>query len=108
MRHRADTKKQQRRRAAKLRPKAKPLRAATSHVRRSHASTLVAPLPLLMTERMGEVMAAYAELPVRLLSARSPVDFWAEYFRFGTRLLNALQPSGAGVRAPKSSRVTRR
>ena len=61
-----------------------------------------------LTERMGEVMAAYAELPVRLLSARSPVDFWAEYFRFGTRLLSALQPSGAGVRAPKSSGVARR
>jgi hypothetical protein len=108
MRHRANTKKQQRRRAAKLRPKAKPLRAGTSHVRRSPASTATPPLPLLMTERMGEVMAAYAELPARLLSARSPVEFWSEYFRFGTRLLSALQPRGPGVRAPKTSRVTRR
>ena len=103
MRHRANTKKQQRRRATKLRPKTRPLRAETSHVLRSPASTAAPPLPLLITERMGKVMAAYAELPARLLSARSPVEFWTEYFRFGTRLLSALQPSGGGVRAPKSS-----
>ena len=40
-----------------------------------------------MTERMGKVMAAYAELPVRLLSARSPVDFRTEYFRIRDALV---------------------
>jgi len=44
-----------------------------------------------MVEVMGRAMAAYAELPARLLACTSPVQFWAEYFRFGQRLFSGFQ-----------------
>ena len=89
MQRRSITKKpaKRRHRSAKLRPKAKPLRAEASHVRSSRTLPVAPPLSLLLTEQMGRVMAAYAELPARLLGARSPVEFWTEYFRFWNALI---------------------
>jgi hypothetical protein len=46
-----------------------------------------------MVEVMGRAMAAYTELPARLLACTSPVQFWAEYLRFGQRLFSGFQPA---------------
>jgi hypothetical protein len=56
-------------------------------------------------------MAAYAELPGRLLACRSPAEFWAEYMRFGQRLLAGFLPDATASRdrhRAKRSRPRRR
>ena len=79
--------------ASKRPTQSKALRADGGHFRRA------APTPpaansrgLPMVEVMGRAMAAYAELPGRLLACTSPVQFWAEYLRFGQRLFSGFQP----------------
>ena len=68
-----------------------------------HALQNSAALP--MVEVMGRAMAAYAELPARLLACTSPVQFWAEYLRFGQRLFSGFQAVSHGTRpAPTSVR----
>jgi hypothetical protein len=57
-----------------------------------------------MTEVMGRAMAAYAELPARLLACTSPVQFWAEYLRFGQRLFSGFQLASPGGSPPKTSK----
>jgi len=85
-------------------PKARALRADGGHVRRAVAAPRSAESTALpMAEVMGRAMAAYAELPVRLLACTSPVQFWAEYLRFGQRLFSGfLAVSHATRPAPTS------
>ena len=79
-------------RAAKRLPRGKPLSAGKDHTRSDRADELHG---LAMAGPFNRVMTAYAELPGRLLACRSPVEFWAEYVRFGQRLFAGLMPSAA-------------
>jgi len=56
-----------------------------------------------VVEVMGRAMAAYAELPARLLACTSPVQFWAEYLRFGQRLFSGFQAVSHGTRPAPTS-----
>ena len=59
---------------------------------------------------LARAMAAYAEPPVRLLACTSPVQFWAEYLRFGQRLFSGFQfvsPAIGGVKR-STKRVTKK
>jgi hypothetical protein len=50
---------------------------------------------------LARAMTAYAELPARLLACTSPLQFWAEYLRFGRRLFSGFQfvsPAIGGVK----------
>ena len=92
-----------RRQTAKRPPKARALRA-DGHVRRAVAAPRSAESTALpMAEVMGRAMAAYAELPVRLLACTSPVQFWAEYLRFGQRLFSGFQAVSHGTRPVPTS-----
>ena len=59
-----------------------------------------------MVDVMGRAMAAYAELPARLLACTSPVQFWAEYLRFGQRLFSGFQP--ASLETSQAGKVAKR
>jgi len=52
---------------------------------------------------MGRAMAAYAEFPARLLACTSPVQFWAEYLRFGQRLFSGFQSISPASGAARTS-----
>jgi hypothetical protein len=75
------------------RKRSKALRASGSHLRTSTARQPDGPASngFLMAGPMGRAFAAYAELPGRLIACTSPVQFWAEYLRFGQRLLGGFQ-----------------
>jgi hypothetical protein len=54
--------------------------------------------------------AAYASLPARLIACTSPLQFWAEYFRFGQRLFSGFQVVSHDTRSGQTSikRITRK
>jgi hypothetical protein len=70
---------------AQSRASSKALRASTSHRRKTiDANPVRIPLPF---ERF---VAAYVELPGRLLSCRTPLQVWFEYLQFGQRVASAM------------------
>lgn len=100
-----------RRAARKRTAKAKPLSAGGGHLRAHSLAAIPGGEGLTMAEAMGRAMQAYAELPGRLLACTSPVQFWAEYLRFGQRLFNGLQPvppQEASTAAPRAGHQARK
>ena len=97
---------------AKAKRAAKPLRAASSTVRKGEpgdrpkvppgpvASPTILNPASAMFEFMSRVTAAYVELPSRLAQCRSPMDFWGEQARFAQRILSECQ--SATSRGPRS------
>ena len=49
---------------------------------------------------MGNMMARYAELPIRLLRARSPFEVWQEQMRFVQSVTNAYRMAARMTVAP--------
>jgi hypothetical protein len=92
------------------RSRAKALGAHSGHVRTlDPASTRSTHELLPALEITRRVMAAYAELPARLLACRSPMQFWGEYLRFGQRLLyqDPMDPSVQGRSGKRRRRKMR-
>ena len=74
-------------RKAKRTARTKPLTANLAHRRTRSSPAKPAPgAHPAMLPSFG-VLDAYAELPARLLTCRSPLQLWAEYMRFGQRLM---------------------
>jgi hypothetical protein len=91
--------------------RAKPLNAGDVHVRSRSVAAIPAAEGLTMAEAMGRAMRAYVELPGRLLACTSPVEFWAEYLRFGQRLFDGLQrapPEASPIAEPRAGRQSRK
>jgi hypothetical protein len=93
----AKSKRRLARRTTASRTTSKPLLAATAVVRRAKPAPRVrarnaAPSPsvnnpvFMMTDLLGRVMTAYAELPARLAQCRTPMDVWREQLRFAQRV----------------------
>ena len=72
---------------AKTRSRTKPLLAKTAHVRRE-------------VNGAATPMLAFAELPVRLLNSRTPVEVWLAYLHFGHRLFSAMLPAAFATPPP--------
>jgi hypothetical protein len=53
-----------------------------------------------LVDVMGNMMARYAELPIRLLRARSPFEVWQEQMRFVQSVTNAYRMAARVTMAP--------
>ena len=89
----------------KSKPRSKPLSATPSPaLRQTMRSASAAGSDLV--ELMGNMMARYAELPIRLLRARSPLEVWQEQMRFMQSLTNAYGMAARMSMAP-AARATK-